>query len=62
MLSRSMRHGGDDRAGERTPARLVAAGDRPHAAFHRGALAAEGRADVRLSERQPHHADGCGAG
>src|SRR5262245_45585625 len=50
------------RAGERAPARLVAAGDRPDAALHRGALAAKGRADVLLAERQAHDADGCGAG
>src|SRR5215469_9701514 len=53
--------GGDDRAGERAPARFVAASDRPHAALHRGALAAEGRTDVRLAERQPHDADCRGA-
>src|SRR5262245_11776122 len=54
--------GSDDRTGERAPARLVAAGDRPDAAFDRGALAAKGRADVLLAERQAHDADACGAG
>src|SRR5262249_58149229 len=54
--------GSHDRTGERAPARLVAAGDRPDAAFDRGALAAKGRADVLLAERQAHDADGCGAG
>src|SRR5262249_7878631 len=50
------------RAGERAPARLVAAGDRPDAALDSGALAAKGRADVLFAERQAHDADGCGAG
>ena len=44
--------GGDHRTRQRAPARLVAARDRPHAALHRRALAAEGRADVILSQRQ----------
>src|SRR5215470_9147275 len=48
--------GSHDRAGDRAPARFVAASDRPDAAFDRGALAAKGRADVLLAERQAHDA------
>ena len=49
---------GDDRTGKRSPARLVAARDRPDAALDRRALAAEGRTDVLLAERQARHAMG----
>ncbi len=44
--------GGDHRTGQRPPARLVAARDRPDAALQRRALAAEGRADGLLAQRQ----------
>ena len=40
------------RAGERSPARLVAAGDREDALVERAALAPEARAQLRLVERQ----------
>ena len=40
------------RSGERPPARLVAAGDRPDALVERAALAPEARAQHQLSERQ----------
>ena len=54
--------GGHHRTGERSPARLVAARHRPDAALERRALAAEGRTDVLLAERQADDADGgCGA-
>src|SRR5262249_20735613 len=53
--------GSHDWAGERAPPRFVATGHRPDAALDRGALAAEGRTDVLLTERQAHDADGCGA-
>src|SRR5262249_54727577 len=53
--------GGNDRTGERSPARFVAAGDRPHPAFEGGALATEGWTDVFLAERQTHDADFPGA-
>jgi hypothetical protein len=43
---------GDDRSGERTAPGFVASGDRPHTALERRALAAEGRADDLLFERQ----------
>ena len=43
---------GNDRAGERPPASLVAARDRPDAALDGSALAPEGRTDVLLPERQ----------
>ena len=44
--------GGHHRTGERSPARLVAAGDRKDARVERTALAPEGRAQDRLIERQ----------
>jgi hypothetical protein len=44
--------GGNDRAGERPPARFVTAGNRPHAALERRALAAERRARLFLAKRQ----------
>src|SRR5262249_45504514 len=44
--------GGHDRAGERAPARLVAAGDRPDTALQRRPLASEGRSNGLLAERQ----------
>src|SRR5205085_11233139 len=50
--------GGNDRTGERPPARFVATRDRPPTAFERRALAAEGGADVVISQRPPHHANG----
>jgi len=50
--------GRDDRPGERPPAGLVAARDRPDAALERGALAAEGRTDVLLAERKTHDVNG----
>src|SRR5262249_32450022 len=53
--------GGNDRTGERSPTRFVAAGDRPYPAFHRGALATEGRTEVFLAERQTHDTDFPGA-
>ena len=43
----------NDRAGERSPARLVASGDRPDAALERRPLAPEGRAQHLLRKRQP---------
>src|SRR5262249_43665267 len=48
----------NDRTGKGPPARFVAAGNRPHTAFDRCALAAEGRAEVVISQRQPYHANG----
>src|SRR5262249_62078683 len=46
------------RTGQRSPARLVAAGNRPHPALERRALAAEGGADVLVAERQARDLDG----
>lgn len=54
--------GGDDRTGKRPPARLVAAGDRPHPALYRRALATEGRTDVLLAERQANGLGGSATG
>src|SRR5436189_3149828 len=54
--------GGHHRTGKRSPPRLVATRHRPDAALERRALAAEGRTDVLLAERQANGADGgCGA-
>src|SRR6266508_3426437 len=53
--------GGNDRTGKRSPARFVAARDRPHPAFDCGALAAEGRADDLFAERQTYNANFLGA-
>jgi hypothetical protein len=44
--------GGNDRAGKRPPARFVAAGNRPHPALERGALAAERRPRLFLAKWQ----------
>src|SRR5262249_54300194 len=52
---------GHHRAGERSPPGLVAARDRPDAALERGALAAEGRTDVLLAERQAEGTNRCDA-
>src|SRR5207248_5173338 len=49
--------GGDYRTGERSPARFVAARDRPHAALDRRAFAPKGRADLRFAQRQTHGTD-----
>src|SRR5262249_50759501 len=50
--------GGNNRTGKRPSARFVAARDRPHTAFDRRSLAAEGGADVVISQRQPYYANG----
>src|SRR5216683_2962534 len=50
--------GGDDRPGERSPPRLVAARDRRDAAVDGAALPAERRTDSRLEQRQPRRGGG----
>src|SRR5262252_1806685 len=69
MLSRSMRHGGANATATCALAQIfpcsfsrVCGSSFLESSSPRGALAAEGRTDVRLAERQPHDADGCGAG